>query len=164
MRFCQSAILNEDGGVKSVTHFSVLTLKDRVFACTSSYIVNKNSIAKIASILEEPVQGGISVPIDLFFRKKTHDGQIKSGCLFPFVTTVNLHLSRASDIKLAPRKNLETSLCAATLLRNLFYVHGKPGELLAACELFLGTTPMDDRDKVLSSICRFGLSPNFELF
>lgn len=164
VRFRQSTLLDEKGCVKSVTNFSVLPLKDRVFACTASYLVNKRSIAKVVSILEEAMQSEITMPIDLYFRQKTYEGRIKAGCLFPFVTTVNLRLSQASDIALSPRKNLETSLFATTILRNLFYVHSKPSELLSACEAAFGHGAMDDRDKVLASIYRFGLSPNFVCF
>ena len=164
LRFRQSTILNEDGGVKSISNFSVLALKDRIFACTSSFLVNKNSIAKIASILDEAVQTEITLPIDLYFRQKTREGRIISGCLFPFLTTVSMPLSRVSDVKLSSPQNLDTSICATTLLRNLFFVHSKPRELLASSEILLGLAPMDDRDKIIANICRFGLSHNFESF
>jgi len=164
LRYRQNMIFNEDGSVKSVKNFSVLPLKDRVFAGTVSYIVNKNSIAKVASILEEAVRSEIPTPIDLYYRQKTQEGRIKAGCLFPFVTTVDLKLNQASNIEVSPRKNLENSLFANTLLRNLFYVHSNPTELLAACESVLGHDPMDDHDKVLAGIYRFGLSANYEEF
>jgi len=164
LRFHKNIILNEDGTIKSVKNFSVLPLKDRIFSGTVSYMVNKNSIAKVASILEEAAHTEITMPIDLYFRENIRAGRIKAGCLFPFVTTVDLKLNKSSTVELSPRKNLETSIFASALLRNLFYVHSKPAELLAACQSVLGQAPMNDRDKVLAGICCFGLSANYEQF
>jgi GR25 family glycosyltransferase involved in LPS biosynthesis len=164
MRFRKSTTVGADGTVVNVNNFDVISLKDRVFACTSSYVVNRNSIGKLAAVLEEAVQSEIPLPIDLYYRQKTYEGRITAACLFPFITCVDVPLSQASATRPGPGRRLETSQLAATLLRNLFFVHSKPRELLAACESSFANGPMDDRDKVLASISRFALSPDYEVF
>ena len=164
LRFRRCTTLAEDGTVNKVENFTTLPLKDRVFASTASYIVNKNSVGKLAALLEEAVQSGIRNPIDLFYRKHIWEGRITAACLFPFITSVDLGLSQASDIGPTSNNKFESSLLATTLLRNLFFLHSKPRDLLAACASHLNCGHMDDRDKVLASICHFALSPSFQQF
>ena len=164
LRFRRCTTLDEDGTISKVENFAVLPLKDRIFASTASYIVNKNSVGKLANLLEEAVKSEIPRPIDLFYRKHTYEGRITAACLFPFITSIDQGLSQASNISPTSQNTLEISLLATTLLRNLFFLHSKPRDLLAACASHLNCGPMDDRDKVLASICRFALSPSYRSF
>ena len=163
-RFRRCTTLNPDGTVKAVENFAVLPLKDRTFASTASYLVNKNSVGKVAAVLEEAIRSEVPKPIDLFYRQMIQEGRITAACLFPFITSVDLGLSQSSNISVSDPSKVEISLLAATLLRQLFFVHSQPRRLLATCESRLGAGAMDDRDQVLANICRFALSANFEAF
>jgi len=160
----QCAALNPDGTLKRVERFAFLNLKLRVFASTVSYVVNKNSLNKIADILAEAVQGELSMPIDLYYRQQIHQGRISAACIFPFVTSVNIRQNLISNITDTADSNLQRSILATTLLRNLFFLHCDPKGLLRLGAEFLQVDRVDARDQVIDEILRFSVSPCSQAF
>lgn len=164
VRFRQCARLNPEGLVERLDNFCLLPLKNRVFASTTSYLVNKDSLGKVTGLLEQAVQTEIPLPIDLFYRRKIQEGRLMAACVFPFVTSVEAGHSLASEISPDASAKLHSSLVASMLLRSLFFVASNPRGLLAACESHLRGGPLDPRDQVLSRLCQFVVSPNFQFF
>lgn len=156
--------LRADGTVERVRSFAIIPLKDRTFASTASYIVNRNSVGKVAAVLEEAVRTEVPLPIDLFYRQRVREGRLNAACLFPFITTVDVPLSQSSIISPSIPDQIQTSLLAAALLRRLFFIHSEPQRLLAACVAQLGGGPMDARDQVLAQLGRFALSEGYQTF
>jgi GR25 family glycosyltransferase involved in LPS biosynthesis len=160
----QCATLNPDGTLKKVERFTLLNLSRRVFASTVSYVVNKNSLNKIAAILAEAVQGELSLPIDLFYRRQIHQGRISAACIFPFVTSVNIRENLVSNITDTSDSNLQRSILSATLLRSLFFLHCDPKALLRLGAEYLQVDSVDARDQVIGDILRFTVSPSCQPF
>jgi len=59
-------------------------------SATASYIVNRRSIPKLIDLLVRSLAGGATIPIDLAIRNAAAKGEIRIGCLFPFVTTFRI--------------------------------------------------------------------------
>ena len=74
--------------------FDVLNVANRTYASTSSFLVNRNSIGKLHTIFENELLNGTGNPVDLIIREKNHRGELKVGCIFPFVTSVRLEQLR----------------------------------------------------------------------
>lgn len=155
---------NPDGTLKTVERFTVLNLRRRVFASTVSYVVNKNSIKKIAAILAEAARGELKLPINLFYRQQIHQGRISAACIFPFVTSVNCRANLLSNITSAADGKMQRSILATTMLRNLFFLQCDPKALLGLSREYLQVKRVDDRDQVIEDILRFGVSREFQVF
>lgn len=82
--------------LKSQGAVTLIDLSDKAFASAASYIVNKNSIGKLAAILGQYTQ--IDIPIDLLYKKLIHSGELKAFVTFPFLTTLS-SLSEKSDLQ-----------------------------------------------------------------
>lgn len=76
---------------------SLIDLSDKIYASTAAYIINHKSIAKIHRLLSE--QYTLDIPIDIYLRKLTHNGLIKSFVSLPFITTL-AKTSSESNIQL----------------------------------------------------------------
>lgn len=83
-------MLKEQGAV------TLLDLSDKAFASAASYIVNKNSINKLAHLLQK--QDQINIPIDLLYKQLIYSGEIKAFVTFPFLTSLS-SLSEKSDLQ-----------------------------------------------------------------
>jgi len=160
----QCTTLNPDGTLKTVERFTMLNLRGRVFASTVSYLVNKNSVNRIADILAEAVRGGLSMPIDLFYRQQVHQGRISAACIFPFVTSVNIRQNLNSNITDTADSNLQRSILCTTMLRSLFFLHCDPRNLLRLAAEYLQVNRVDARDQVIEDLLRFCVSPCSQVF
>lgn len=72
---------------------TLLNLSDKAFGSAASYIVNKKSIWKLATILSQ-----IDQPIDLLYKQLIYSGELKAYVTFPFLTTLS-SLSEKSDLQ-----------------------------------------------------------------
>lgn len=162
--FRQCVRLDAEGNPQRVEKFTLLGLKGRKFGGTASYLVNRRAIGKVAGLFEEAMREGISQPIDLFYRHHINEGRLTAACVFPFLTTVHLERSLASNISQGTDPGLQRSLLATTLLRHSFYLHADVGELLRVAEDRLQTTADDRRTRLLSSLLRFAASADFHPF
>jgi GR25 family glycosyltransferase involved in LPS biosynthesis len=156
------ATFDPKSGALSVNEFALIDLKGRIFASTVSYVVNRRSVRKIADLLAGAVAGGLSQPIDLFYRQQVHEGQLKAACLFPFVTSVNVRQNLLSNISDRSDADLLRSILLSTLLRNLFFIQGNPSMLREIAEEHLRFPPLDDRARVLAAVSRFASSTSFK--
>jgi hypothetical protein len=66
----------------------VMDISDRVFDCTSSYLVNRVSIPKICFLLEKTA---VLAPIDLVLKSLAKQGLLRIGVTLPFITSVPIN-------------------------------------------------------------------------
>jgi GR25 family glycosyltransferase involved in LPS biosynthesis len=109
---------NKAGAIESLT-FSVINLHKISFCTTCSFIVNPHAIEKLLYYYEQILTRGTRSPIDLFLLSCVREGNIKAGCLFPFVTSVSPENCFESTIQ--DRQDLKT-IYASNLLRSSFFV------------------------------------------
>jgi len=69
---------------------SVIDIKNRYQWGSESYLVPSKAIVKVLSILRRGLEAGPQLPIDLFLRQEAHAGRLRLGCIFPFITSVQL--------------------------------------------------------------------------
>ena len=89
---------------------------------TTSYVVGAKSIDRVLGILEAAWSHGPVDPIDVVIQDAARAGQLRLGCCFPFVTSIDLHLTQAST---ADRKAMPEAALVRQILRYAFYVRRK---------------------------------------
>ena len=69
---------------------NVIAINNQYLFGSESYLVPSKAVNKVLSILRMGLEAGPQLPIDLFLRQEAHGGQLGLGCIFPFVTTIQL--------------------------------------------------------------------------
>jgi GR25 family glycosyltransferase involved in LPS biosynthesis len=150
------------GGERSFHDFKFVDLAALNFASTASFLVNRNSIAKLYSLFGQHLKSGIQLPIDLFIRQLTHEGKIRSACLFPFATGVKPE--SLATVGIADRYKSDLSVLVAFLLRYGFFV----GCDWKKCfELFPSESLCEEDDehrKLILSVIKFRLFGSYQMF
>ena len=150
-----------DGKIESVA-FDVMDVRNRTYASTSSYLVNRHSIEKIYDIFAAELQRGATNPIDLIIREKNFHGALKVGCIFPFVTSVRLDNSFASTID--PRLDREPEL-AVDIARVMFFIESNWDQCQAYLDRFAPPLDADDRlSHMLGQLLTYSLSDKYRFF
>jgi hypothetical protein len=158
-KFYDATVKRDAAGriVKAV--FSVINLKGLLFGSTSSYLVNKNSIAKVQGLYEREINSEPRQSIDLFIRKMSNDGVLKVGCLFPFVTSVRLDHIVETDIV---RDYHGVSALATHIARYAFFIDADFDKCDAYLEKFMPLPQDGDRQtKILNHLLAFSLTDGF---
>ena len=160
--FDNSVVKDESGRITAVKNYTVIDLKDRYLASTSSFLVNKNAIAKLYNILQQYMKIGLRKPIDLFIRDKIRNGLISAACIFPFITSIRLDHLVTSTI--SERSELNLSNLAFSLIRHSFFVEcdwAKCNQLIVD---YFTPIKQDIHQTLLSRIFDFVLSDRFDFF
>lgn len=150
---------DNSGRVISVKQYQVVDLKGRYIACTSSFLIHKNAIAKVHKILQQEMKIGLYKPIDLVIRDKINSGLIRAACIFPFITSVRLDYCFNATIQDRYKSNLP--ILAMLLLRHSFFVEcdwAKCQQLIAD---HLVTKKQDIHQALLSDILNFVISDQY---
>lgn len=155
---------NRAGIVESVKGYTMLNLKDRQFAGSVSYIVNRNSIPKISNLLAEGMQSELTSPIDIFYRKKIWGGEITAACLFPFVTTVDVLQNYQSNISNIDDANRQKSILSSSILRNMYFIESNPEQLMRLVKKHLNGDSQDLRGQIIAKLFQFTTSSQFRSF
>ena len=92
------------------TKLTLTDLQPIVFACTSSFFLNRQSIGKYAELMSEKWKVGY--PIDVYLRNLVHLGCLKAYLTVPFQTSVS---RRCAGLDI--RGGLDASRVAATIYR-----------------------------------------------
>jgi len=100
------------------TAFSIIDMGDIDFASTCSFLVNGQSIGKLATLYEAELKKGAETAIDVFINKLSHNGDIKVGCLFPFITSIRPESCDQSTI----HNRRAVSTFADHMLRHSFFI------------------------------------------
>lgn len=160
--FDSSTERDESGRIVSIGKYTLINLKELYVAATSSFLVHKNSIAKLYNLLREGMEIGPRTPIDLFIRDKIREGLISAACIFPFVTSIQIdHLISSTT---SERSEYYLSLLAFSLLRHSFFIGcdwAKCNKLIA--DHFSPIKP-DMHQILLSRLCDFFVSERYKFF
>lgn len=154
---------DKSGRIILVKEYSVIDLKTRFVASMSSFLVHKNAIVKLHNLLHEEMKLGPRTPIDLFMRDKIHEGKISAGCIFPFITSIQLdHIFKTT---IPNRYECNLSVLALLLLRHSFFIDcdwAKCNRLIN--DYFSPSVKEDLHHTVLSRVFDFVLSDRFRAF
>jgi GR25 family glycosyltransferase involved in LPS biosynthesis len=119
------------------------------FAATSSYLVNRNAIAKVAGVLEQALHRGPRLPLDFAIRDEWTRKTLKVGCLFPFVTAVQFDTAGSQTID--GRARDPRSMAALELARRSFFVDADIAELAARARA-IALPPADAHARLLGDV------------
>jgi GR25 family glycosyltransferase involved in LPS biosynthesis len=157
--FDNSVEKNESGKITSIKEYTVIDLRECFFACTSSLVIHRNAIVKLYNLLHQEIKVGPRYPIDLFIREKVYAGEIRAGCIFPFIASIRLENMFDSTIR-DPKKG-ELSGLAMTLLRHSFFVECDLAKCNELAVHYLKPDRQDVHQTLLSSVFDFFLSDRF---
>ncbi len=128
--------------------------------CTTSYLVNRKSVALICDLLERELRSDDVPPIDMVIRAKVRKGQLRAKCLFPFITSVRpdgfVSATMADDGTRASRLAME-------LLRHSFFAECDMRATLDQAER-LGNHNAGTQEQLHSRIAGFAVSDAFRRF
>jgi len=143
--------------------FSVIDLAGRLFATTSSYLVNAKSIRKLYNIYTKEIGNSPRVPIDLLIRNKAAQGVIKVGCIFPFVTSIRL--DGGLDTTIADRAAIgrhdNLTVLAADIARQSFFIEGSLSVCRDYADKLLAPPSGDAHHALLTRILGFGIGSGY---
>ncbi len=158
----RSVMRDAEGNVADAA-FSVIDLAGRLFATTSSYLVNGKSIRKLYNVYTKEISNGPQGPIDLLIRNKAAQGIIKVGCIFPFVTSVRL--DHGGETTIGDRKSIgrhdELTVLAGDIARQSFFIEADLGRLREAAARSL-PLPQDSHSRLLTDILGFALTGKYQ--
>jgi len=158
-KFYDTAVKRDAAGNISSVAFSVVNLQGLMFGSTASFLVNGASIKKLNDLYAGELARGASLPIDLFIRKLTHDGVIKTGCIFPFVTSVRLDHIVETDIV---RSYHQVSALAAHLARYSFFVGADFKLCRDYLDKYLPLPSGDAQSQILNHLLAFSLTDDYK--
>jgi GR25 family glycosyltransferase involved in LPS biosynthesis len=150
------AVTRDAAGTIGSVKFRALDLKEIAFLTTSSYLVNKHSLRKLNRLYEDEIAENIRLPIDLFFRNQAQVGALKIGCLFPFVTSINVEDTLTSTV----RRNDDPTrrFTAANIGRYSFFVGCDWEKIKALMDKYIAQPPAGDRHaQLLARLLAFSL-------
>jgi GR25 family glycosyltransferase involved in LPS biosynthesis len=119
----ESHLRRDDAG--KITSVGLTTIPHT--AGSSSYIVNPRSIPKLLMIYERLLAGGNRSPFDLVLKQLADERGIRTTCLFPFVTSVQID----ADTTIGDRQHDPLAIVASNLVRAAFFVGADLEELRA---------------------------------
>jgi GR25 family glycosyltransferase involved in LPS biosynthesis len=146
--FRASVSMGRDGKIEKA-NFKILDLKEIVFSATSSYLVNKDSAAKLADLYEAELARGAQKPLDIFVRKLCHEGVLRVGCLVPFVTSVRLDRTLTSSVDADENKLL---VLAGNVARQAFFVGCDWGSLDQVAKTYFPLAAPDAQTDILRRV------------
>jgi len=156
------AVKRDPSGKIESASFNVLDVRNRTYASTSSFLVNRNSIQKLHDIFEKELLAGTGNPVDLIIRDKNHRGVLKVGCIFPFVTSVRLGNSFASTVD--PRQDREPEL-AVDIARTMFFIESDWAQCQAHLDRYAPPPPVEDKlAHMLGQLLTYSLSDKYRFF
>jgi GR25 family glycosyltransferase involved in LPS biosynthesis len=117
----KNTCLDPRNGQDSLTGVTVFNLHRKGLACTSSYLVSRRSIERLAGLLDQAIVAGPTLPVDLVMRELVDTGVLKAACIVPFVTSVSLEAPAGSTIH-EDLVGAQLSRLACTVLRHTFFV------------------------------------------
>ena len=143
---------------------SVVDLRGRIWASTSSYLVSARSIGRFAGLLEDELGRGPGVPIDLFVRRLVNARELKAACVMPFLTSIDLQQDLYSTARGGAAATQQRSRLAAGIVRQLYFVRPDLPTIAAIIEREFPLSPNDARHALISRMVWFRMFGGFESF
>ncbi|HEX4197245.1 MAG TPA: glycosyltransferase family 25 protein [Caulobacteraceae bacterium] len=134
-------------------------LKHASFTAASSYFVRRDARGRLLHLMEAELAAGPTTPVDMFYNRIVHAGELSAVVMLPFLTTVDPAAVLASTI--GGRSQDDRSNLAFYMLRNFFFID-KDQVALARFGRDL-TADLDDRGYMdtLLDVFRFLFSKDF---
>lgn len=158
--FYDAIVKRDTAGNITDTAFAVLDMRELIFASASSYLVNPASIGKLAGLLHKELMAGATMPVDLHVRKLCHQGVIRVGCIFPFVTTVDIDTSLST---MTEKRFDDLPAMAANMLRRSFFIGADWGQLCAEAGRLLPQPDAGDAHRqLMMRLLGYALTPGYK--
>ncbi len=153
-------LFDRNAGPGRPPSLSLIDLATVNFAGATSYFVNPRSLDRVRQVLAQGLAAGPVRPLDLLYCDAIHDGRLKAGLLFPFVSSVTI--GGASTIRLE-----SASQAVSLILRNSFFIEAdieKSRRAMAEIVRQLGPWQPDPRLDLVADILRFTVSDRYRPF
>jgi GR25 family glycosyltransferase involved in LPS biosynthesis len=148
--------------------FTTADVSSCYMAGMTSYLVPPSAIERVLSAFKRELEAGPSLPVDILVRKEASEGRLRLGCIFPFVTTIDLADLLDSTIRSSEAEAKKLSQLAAGLLRYSFFIdrdlerYAKPWRQIL--NKATGKDAADPHHAVLTEALSFVLSSSFTSF
>ncbi len=153
-------LFDRNAGPGRPPSLSLIDLATVNFAGATSYFINPRSHERVKGVLAEGLTAGPARPLDLLYCDAVHDGRLKAGLLFPFLSSVII--GGASTIR-----SESASQAVSLLLRNSFFIEADAeASRRAMAEIMRRTGPWqpDPRLDLITDILRFDVSDRYRPF
>jgi hypothetical protein len=127
-------------------------------AASTSYLINRGSTRKLASVYDEALAGGAKQPLDLLIRRKGEEGSLRVGCAFPFLTSVRLDEIAAT---MAQAEGTALRRVVLNLLRHVFFVERDIDRLIECADRLLPPPSPDLHRGTIERLLEFFLTRDF---
>jgi Glycosyltransferase family 25 (LPS biosynthesis protein) len=124
-----------------------------------SYLVPARSLDNVLSVLRRGLYAGPDMPIDIFVRQAARAGRLRLGCIFPFITTIQI--SDVGRTTITDRgEETELSREIVSLLSYSFFVGRNLGNLPASLLEKLHAHDDDGHGRLLTAVLGFIICSN----
>jgi GR25 family glycosyltransferase involved in LPS biosynthesis len=125
----------------------------------ASYLVNRRSVRTICEIIDQELDRGARIPIDLLIRTKAREGKLRVRSLFPFITSI-----RPGAIPSTVREGIELpkSRLAMELHRHSYFVEADLQAALALADRRLTNPDESEQEQLHARIAAFVSTDSFE--
>jgi GR25 family glycosyltransferase involved in LPS biosynthesis len=106
--------------VRTADQLRIMDITSNYLFGTTSYLAQPSGMKRVVAVLDEEWRRGPTIPLDRVMQAAARAGRLRIGCLFPFVTSLDLHLNSLSEAKRAERTD---DILVQSLLRYSFYVN-----------------------------------------
>ena len=129
---------------------SVLSLNKDYLWGTESYLVPRAAIDKVLSVFRGGLEAGPNLPIDVFIREEAQQGRLQLGCIFPFITAVQLDEVARTTIGRTKEHTSQKEILS--LLRYSFFLGGDLENLPPSLLERLHAHDNDDHHRLIASV------------
>jgi len=150
------------GEAPSPRFVNFLDLTHISFAGSASYFLRNDAKSRLLSMMERELAAGPTVPVDIFFHRIIHAGELTACCTLPFLTSVDPAAIVSTTIEGRPQ--LDRSALAFFMLRNYFFIDKDDTALHKLGRELTG--PVEDSDYLdtLLDVFRYIFGENFVAF
>jgi GR25 family glycosyltransferase involved in LPS biosynthesis len=146
--------------------FTVADISSAFMAGTTSYLVGPRRLDRVLSSYRRGLDAGPGLPIDLFIKQEASQGNLRIGCVFPFITTIRLEWDSVINTS-EPDAEILSRLASAVLRYSFFVNRDFDNYAKASLDLLKAATPGPSRDRhqeVLAQALGFVVSTSFRPF
>ena len=142
--------------------FSIIDLRHMSYAALTSYVVNKDSLAKLCDLYAAAIREGFRLPVDILVRDLVREGKLRAGCVFPFITSVRLE--DIAETTMPDRPSEQSAVTAISLLRHRFYIQCDEQKCRALLDAVYPPRPLNELEGFISRLAGYMLLGNYRDF
>jgi hypothetical protein len=157
--YYDAAVSRDASGAIEKVVFSIVDMRELIFASTCSFMVNPLSIGKLAALFEQSLRAGATLPVDLTIRKLCQEGAIRVGCIFPFVTSIRPESVFATTME---KRFDALPALAANILRHSFFVGCDWAQCLEAANDLPQPVANDAHRQMMMRLLGYSLMPDYK--